>query len=142
MELFDKEDLNREDKITWSAYHAVREMLPLFYEKASTPAMIKHGMDVLKIAIKFLNPAQIKVMAVDLPLFALAKMVQWKWLDTHGEDKYVLMFGGFHSEMALQSTLGDLLEGSGWTTALVVAEIASSGVAESFLKTSHLTRTR
>ena len=81
-------------------------------------------------------------MAVDQPLFALAKMVQWKWPDTHGEDKYVVMFGGLHLEMALWSTLGDLLEGSGWTNALVEAEIASSGVAESFLKTSHLTRTR
>ena len=99
-------------------------------------------MDVLKKAIKFLNPAQIPVMAVDQPLFALAKMVQWKWPDTHGEDKYVVMFGGLHLEMALWSTLGDLLEGSGWTSALVEAEIASSGVAESFLKTSHLTRTR
>ena len=104
--------------------------------------MIKHGMDVLKKAIKFLNPAQIPVMAVDQPLFALAKMVQWKWPDTHGEDKYVVMFGGLHLEMALWSTLGDLLEGSGWTNALVEAEIASSRVAESFLKTSHLTRTR
>ena len=81
-------------------------------------------------------------MAVDQPLFAFAKMVQWKWPDTHGEDKYVVMFGGLYLEMALWSTLGDLLEGSGWTSALVEAEIASSGVAESFLKTSHLTRTR
>ena len=153
MELLDKEYLTGEDKIMWSAYHSVREtltndppvtsaLLPLFYEKASTPAMIKYGMDALKKAIKFLNPAQIPVMAVDQPLFALAKMVQWKWPDTHGEDKYVVMFGGLHLEMALWSTLGDLLEGSGWTSALVEAEIASSGVAESFLKTSHLTRTR
>ena len=144
MELLDKEDLTGEDKIMWSAYHLVRETLTNFsiYEKASTPAMIKHGMDVLKKAIKFLNPAQIPVMAVDQPLFALAKMVQWKWAATHGEDKYVVMFGGLHLEMALWSTLGDLLEGSGWTSALVEAEIATSGVAESFLKTSHLTRTR
>ena len=113
-----------------------------YYKKASVPAMIKYGMDALKKAIKFLNPAQIPVMAVDQPLFALAKMVQWKWPNTHGEDKYVVMFGGLHLEMALWRTLGDLLDGSGWTTALVEAEIASSGVAESFLKTSHLTRTR
>ena len=30
----------------------------------------------------------------------------------------------------------------GWTTALAEADIASSGVADSFLKASHLTRTR
>ena len=52
------------------------------------------------------------------------------------------MFGGLHLEMALWTTLGDLLGSSGWTTALIEAEVASSGVAESFLKASHLTRTR
>ena len=35
-----------------------------------------------------------------------------------------------------------MLEGSGWTEALIEVQVASSGVAESFLKTSHLTRTR
>ena len=44
--------------------------------------------------------------------------------------------------MALWNTLGDVLEGSGWTAALAHAEVASSGIAESFLKVAHLTRTR
>ena len=52
------------------------------------------------------------------------------------------MLGGLHTEMALWKTLGDVLEGSGWTEALIEAEVASSGVTESFLKTSHLTKTR
>ena len=44
--------------------------------------------------------------------------------------------------MALWNTLGDLLKNSGWTTALAEAEVAFSGTADSFLKVSHLTRTR
>ena len=147
------DNLESKDAIVWAAYHssahltekdppALSALLPLFYEKAATPAMIKHGMDVLKRAIKFLNPIQIPVVALDQPLFALAKMVQWKWPETHGEDKYVVMFGGLHLEMALWSTLGDLLGSSGWTTALIEAEVASPGVADSFLRASHLTRTR
>ena len=52
------------------------------------------------------------------------------------------MFGGLHIEMGLWKTLGDLLEGSGWTTNLYEADVASSGTADSFLKASHLTRTR
>ncbi len=44
--------------------------------------------------------------------------------------------------MGLWKTVGDLLEGSGWTTALFEADVASSGTADSFLKASHLTRTR
>ncbi len=39
-------------------------------------------------------------------------------------------------------TYGDYLDGSGWTNALVQAGIASSGTADSFLRASHLTRTR
>lgn len=99
-------------------------------------------MDVLRQAITFLNPNQVPVITVDQPLFALAKLVQWKWPVSHGEQGYVVMLCGLHIEMALWSTLGDLLDKSGWTTALGEAEVASSGVADSFLKATHLTRTR
>ena len=52
------------------------------------------------------------------------------------------MLGGLHIEMALWNTLGDILEDSGWTSALTESEVASSGVTDSFLKATHLTRTR
>ena len=52
------------------------------------------------------------------------------------------MFGGLHIEMALWTTIGSFLDGSGWTTAISEAEIASIGTADSFLKASHLTKTR
>ena len=55
---------------------------------------------------------------------------------------HVVMLGGLHIEMALWSTLGDVLEGSGWTSALTESEVASSGTTDSFLKVSHLARTR
>ncbi|KAG0710801.1 hypothetical protein GWK47_022049 [Chionoecetes opilio] len=104
--------------------------------------MVKHGMNVLREAIQFLNPGQLPVIALDAPLYALAKFVQWHWPHTHGEDQYVVMFGGLHVEMAVWKTLGDYLEASGWTTALTQAGIASSGTANSFLTASHLTKTR
>ena len=89
LQKLNKNGLTSEDCIVWAAYHSSKQqveknppalsaLLPLFYEKAATPAMIKHGMDVLKQAITFLNPPQIPVIALDQPLFALAKMVQWK----------------------------------------------------------------
>ena len=101
--------------IAWAAYHALQQppmedspsicaLLPLFYEKAATPAMIKHGMDVQKQAIKYLNPGQIPVTTFDQPLFALAKYVQWKWPATHGEAVHVVMLGELHTKMALWST--------------------------------------
>ena len=54
----------------------------------------------------------------DQPLFALAKLVQWQFPATHGEGQYVAMLRGLHTEMALWNVPGDLLEGSGWTSAL------------------------
>ncbi|KAJ8353458.1 hypothetical protein SKAU_G00210250 [Synaphobranchus kaupii] len=52
------------------------------------------------------------------------------------------MFGGLHIEMAALRSIGNLLQGSGWTGALVEAGVASSGTADSFLSASSVTRTR
>ena len=153
MRLLEKVDLQKGDAVTWASYHAsctnkenlysaITQLLPLFYEKAATAAMVKHGMTVQLQATQFLNPGQIPVTAVDAPLYALAKLVQWKWPATHGEDKHVVMMDGLHIEMAMWTTIGDYLEASGWTTALTQANVASSGTADSFLRASHLTRTR
>jgi hypothetical protein len=106
---------------------ALTALLPLFYEKAVTPAMIKHGMDVMRETITFLNPGQIPVITFDQLLFALAKFVQWQWPVMHGEGVHVAMLGGLHTEMALWNCLGDTLEVSGWTSALVEAGVASPG---------------
>ncbi|KAL9982988.1 hypothetical protein ACROYT_G005106 [Oculina patagonica] len=152
-QLLKKADLNKEDAIAWAAYHASQELplhayealcalLPLFYEKSATPAMIKHGMNVLRQAFQFLNPGQILVATFDQPLFALAKLIQWQFPATHGESKHVVMLGGLHTEMALWNTLGDMLQGSGWTAALTKAELASAGTSESMLNVTHLARNR
>jgi len=108
--------------------------MPLFHEKAATAAMVKHGMTVQKEAIHFLNSGQIPVTVLDAPLFALAKLVQWKWLETHNERRYFVMMSELYIEMAMGSTFGDYLEGSGWTAALTQAGVVSSGTADSFLK--------
>ncbi len=52
------------------------------------------------------------------------------------------MFGGLHIEMAAFSSIGSLLKGSGWTSALTDAGVTSFGTAESFLTASGITRTR
>ena len=70
----DEGSVSSSETVTWSAYHpstqmeedppALTALLPLFYKKAATPAMVKHGMDVLQQAITFLNPNQIPVITV------------------------------------------------------------------------------
>ena len=153
-QLLEKEKIEKGDTVAWSAFHAsmqdssadqhttLTQLLPLFHEKAAMAAMIKHGMNVIRWSTDFLNPGQIPVVAFDAPLYALAKFTQWNCPDTHGEGKFIVMFGGLHIEMAMWTSYGDYLGGSGWTNALTEAGIASSGTADSFLKASHLTRTR
>ena len=65
-----------------------------------TVTMIRHSMDVLKSAVVYLNAGQTSVLTFDLPLFTLATQIQWKWPDKYGEEKFVVMFGGLHIEMA------------------------------------------
>lgn len=77
---------------------------------------------------------------MDQPLFALGKLIQWNTPETPGKDKYVAMFGGLHIEIAAFKALGEFLDGSGWVKALLNADTASSGTAESFVKVSHLSK--
>ena len=50
-------------------------LLPLFTENANSVAMMKHAMTVTKEVIEHLNPGQISVIAMDQPLFSLAKQI-------------------------------------------------------------------
>ena len=86
-----------------------------FFEKVDKPAMVKHGMTIMKEITSYLNPGQIPVLACDCPIFAQCKYIQWKWPQTHGEDKIIIMLGDLHVEKALWYATGDLLASSGWT---------------------------
>ena len=54
----------------------------------------------------------------------------------------MIMLGGLHTEMAALRTIGDIVDGSGWTDALTQADIATAGTCEGFLRASHVTKTR
>ena len=142
--------VTHDSNISWAAYHASQQpndchtpaitaMLPLFQDDSKSVAMIRHSMDEIKQAVQELNPSQVPVITLDRPLHAIAKSIQWKW---HGEDRFVLILGGLHIEMAGLKVIGDWLEDCGWVEAIVQAKIASEGTADSFVKVSHVTRTR
>ena len=152
-ELLSREELNKSDFISWAAYcasksclpshePAIISLLPMFFENAHSLAMIAHSMKVIKSAVQHINPSQIPVIAVDQPLFALAKQIQGTLGEIYNEDQYVIMLGGLHIEMAAFKMLGKWLNCSGWAEALCNAGVATQGVADSFLAASHLTRTR
>ena len=139
--------------LNWSAHHAsmnrglafeasITALLPLLREQAHSVATVRHVMDKVKETLTYLNPDQIPVITADQPIYAVLKQIQWQWPEHYGESKFVIMFGGLHIEMAALKSIGTLLQSSGWTSAIVEADIASSGTAESFLSASSVTRTR
>lgn len=151
------DNVNDSDDLTWAAYHAsctqgdgttrnsttsISCLLPLFYEDAKSIAMIRHGMDIVKNTVNIINPGQVPIITADQPLYTLCKEIQWTWPHLFGEDRFVVMFGGLHIEMNALKMLGDLLDCSGWVGALTQANVASAGTADSYLKVSHVTRTR
>ena len=152
-QVLNERELRKEDIVSWAAYRASKSslsshkpalisLLPMFTENAHSLAMIAHAINVISSAVKHLNPSQIPVVAVDQPLFALAKQIQWKVGGAYDESHVVVMLGGLHIEMAAFKALGKWALGSGWPEALTNATVASPGVANSFLTASHLTRTR
>ena len=104
-------------------------------------AMIRHAIDVAQQAVYHLNPGQVPDLTLDQPLYVIATQIQWNWPNGYGEDKFVILLGGLHLEMASSATIGYLLDGRGWTHALAQANIATPGTAESFLK-KHMSRGR
>lgn len=153
--LYVDSDTEKRTPAMWSSYHAARSdtvgqpekgieaLLPLFHEKAATPEMIRHGMELVKKTTEHFNPHQVPVLVVDQPLYDLAKKMQWTFPDIFGEDKFLVMLGGLHIEMALWSTMGDLLRGSGWPETLKKAGLVKTeAAATAFLKASNVMRTR
>ena len=84
--------------ITWAGYNSrlmgvesVKPraeicMLPLFPDKAATPAMMKHAIELARKRTESLNPGQTAVLGADQTLYAIAKQLQWQFPETLGED--------------------------------------------------------
>ena len=150
-ELVAKEKLDAKD-MSWAAYRAsqgsltsyepaIITLLPMFVENAHSLAMIAHSMRVIKAAVQHVNPEQTPVIALDQPLFALAKQIQWA-IPEFSEQNIVVMLGGLQIEIASFKMLGKWVAGSGWSDVMCNAGVATQGIADSFLTASHVTRTR
>ena len=137
----------------WPVFHSQRKavqvkpksasyLLPMFPDCAHSVPMIKHSMKVAVKLTDHANPGQTPVLVCDQPLFALAKQIQWTWPEELGEDHFMVMMGGLHVEMAILAALGSFLDNSGWTEALVLAQVTTSGRAQSLLSGSKVKRTR
>ena len=62
--------------------------------------------------------------------------------DIYSEDRYIVMMGSLHIEIASLNMIGQWLTNSGWECVLVQADITIPGRANAILKASHVTRSR
>ena len=149
-ELLKEDETDGTDNISWSAHFAslqnathppaITGLLPLFRDNAHSLAMVKHGMNVIQQATEHVSPAQVPVITMDQPLYAIGKKIQWSWPLQYGEEKYVVMMGGLHIEMALLSAMGDWLNGSGWVAVMTTANVTTEGRADALQKGSYTSR--
>ena len=116
-------------------------LLPLFPNVAHLLAMMYHAIKVVRAVIIHLHPGQVPITVPDQSLYSLAKNIQLNSLATHGENRYVFL-GGMHEELIACKSLGNWLEGSGWTTAVTNSGVPSGGTVHSFLEAAHLSKTK
>ena len=118
-----QQSLDPKDFVSWAAYRASKTplsiykpaivpLLVMFTEDAHSLAMIAHSAKVIKVAVQHLNPLQTPAIALDQPLYALAKQIHCT-LPEFDEDKFLAMMGGLHIEMASLEMLGKWLSGCG-----------------------------
>lgn len=151
--IVDTTEQDNPNSISWAAYHACQQpeetrgmsmsvLLPLLPDPSHSIAVVRHIICNVQKTIASLNPEQATVITMDQPLYTLGKIFQWNNQEHFGENKVVLMMGAFHIEMNFMTLIGDLLEKSGITSALIRADVCGEGKAKSFLKASHPRRAR
>ena len=79
--------LNQEDVLAWAAFRAslpapsylvvVVALLPVYLEDAHSAAVILYGMNFADRIVQYVNSDQTLVLAMDQPLFAIPKQIQW-----------------------------------------------------------------
>ena len=154
MEVLKKDEVEKGDVVTWAGFNsqlasdesikpqAEIGILPLFPDKAASPSMMKHAMEIVKENTEFINAGQTPVLGADQPLYAICKQLQWQFPESLGDDKFIMQLGALHIEDKCQLMMGKMLRGSGWDTVLSQADVLSSGRAQSALNDHHIKRTR
>ena len=116
-----KGDLEKNDVVMWAGFNsrlrsdesikpqAEIGILPLFPDKAASPAMIKHTMETVKEHTEFINAGQIPILGADQPLYVICKELQWQFPERFGKDKFVMQLGALHIEDKCQLMMGKMI---------------------------------
>ena len=151
--LLSKEELQKNDYVSWAAYQVTQtsfssqdpriiSLLPMFTENAHSLAIIAHSMRVISAAVVHVNPSQTPVIAVDKPLFPLAKVIQWRLGTVYDENWFVFMLGGLYVEIGVLENARQVPHWYWMGRNSLQCWSGDTGVAASLLTASHLSQTR
>ena len=70
------------------------------------------------------------------------KSLQWHYVNSCSKENFVIILGVLHTEMTFITALVDSLENSGWSTVIMNAGVARSGVAQSLVLGLDVARTK
>ena len=70
------------------------------------------------------------------------KSLQWHYVNSCSKENFVVILGVLHTEMTFITALVDSLENSGWSTVIMNAGVARSGVAQSLVLGLDVARTK
>ena len=144
--LFDHIDERASFSRFYSGYYSsksfvsVNQLLPILPKSINTPVTVIHCAKIIVKSTKNLDPSQVSIITADPLVYALGKHVQW--LYPHEFGNAIWMMRPLHIEMMFLNINGTWLDGTGWSDLYEKLGIDTSGRVCSFLKGSHLKRSR
>ena len=114
----------------------------LLKDVVHTPDMQHH---LIKLCIEYtntLNPQQVTAVdCLDHPIYALTKIIQWKYLE-FAFPKYFALFGALHTEKELLIANGHLVSGTGLDEILGDSSIDTAGLQTATVDVNYIHKAR
>ena len=105
--------------------------MPIISEPVTAPATVPHAAYIVKKITNKVNPGQMTVINCDQAVYCIGKQLQWMFPDEFNDVFWFM--GPLHIEQTFLKTIGNWLEGSGWTKIYDFSKINLVGRADSFL---------
>ena len=140
-------------KHAWSSYHAGKKrvptptplnssIFPLLKGVVHTLEMQHHLIKLCTEHTNTLNPQQVTAVGCsDQPLYALSKIIQWKYAE-FAFPKYFALFGALHIEKELLIANGHLVAGTGLDEILGDTSIDTAGLQTATVDVNYIHKAR
>lgn len=107
----------------------INAIMPMINTPVHTLETQYHIMSINKKTTNFLNESQTPIDVCDQPVYALTRIIQWKYPHEFGLGHYFSLLGGLHIEQQNLVLHGELINGSGLKEILDTNELSIIGTS-------------